>query len=904
MKDRLSIHIENGQSDVREAVTILRNGGTASQSGLVGITNATYNPNTGSPVLPQTIFNVQATGDSTVRFSSGPSKSYRSSIELLGNGNNRASGLHICYNPALDDAFVVGPGYYGYGDFCVNPNAVDNPVVDFSLIRASGVNGAEFSHITISERGYVAIGLTKVNTTRRVYPNAPLTIAYSCAGHQDSGTISMHEQASSPTTHSDFGKIYVKPYSVGGRTQALYFKDDGGNETNLVLNQDLEPTDSLDGLIYGDVFGNTYGGWYTPATRAGDSNTRHNTAYGYGAGYSLGELAGQTECNTLVGYLTGSGLKQPNNNTIIGCKSFIREANTSAAIGGNRNIILGDNNLNNVQGNSTINDVILIGRNLFSNELPDNGSLSIGFGTSPLLEGNLLSNRYLTINDGYFSIFSDGSTEFKVYQDFDVPFNRHRYNINIIDYNRGGLSYGQDSLRFNFSNSAGLTNTLFQLDPRGNPLANNPSYTIPSPIVPFAQLDGDFRLRGAIRFQDGTSLSGLADFELVPTAGTSGVNKIFQSSNDTNYFVLNYSSLSLAGSLSNNIRTDNTFVAVQLDGVSSSKVGKMSLQGLADYISSGVSSIAENCNVLISNPENELNVNTAVNARSVMIGCDVAFGCSGQYNSIMIGSYAGANATVSNPTLTTPFNNIFIGPSAGEGSNNTSYAVCLGTSAGKNSDNAQECIFIGSSAGLDSTLNNSIGIGKNALRGGTSASEGGTGNIEIVAGLNDSERFFYNPVNLALSNRIAINKTVAGRMDYRNISIGDARLSPTAPLEARYSDSVGHSNNPTLGGKKVIQSWYCNDTLVAYMNCDGNIINNTSNTSPLFVEGKTTTTLAAASSISNPTTATLQIYQNGVATTSNILITNRDTNLGPIASNTYVVAIKLGNEYRPIWVSC
>ena len=41
MKDRLSIHVENGQSRVFEAVTVLRNGGTASLSGLVGITNQT-----------------------------------------------------------------------------------------------------------------------------------------------------------------------------------------------------------------------------------------------------------------------------------------------------------------------------------------------------------------------------------------------------------------------------------------------------------------------------------------------------------------------------------------------------------------------------------------------------------------------------------------------------------------------------------------------------------------------------------------------------------------------------------------------------------------------------------------------------------------------------------------------
>jgi hypothetical protein len=417
-----------------------------------------------------------------------------------------------------------------------------------------------------------------------------------------------------------------------------------------------------------------------------------------------------------------------------------------------------------------------------------------------------------------------------------------------------------------------------------------------------AKVSGNLIVTKSIVFQDGTSLSGLSSFELIPTFGTSGVNKTFQASNNSNYFTLNYSSLGLAGSVSNNIRTDNTFVAVQLDGTNSSKMGKMSLQGLADYVSSGISSIAENCNVLISNPENELNVNTSANARSVMIGCDVAFGSSGQYNSIMIGSYAGANATVSNPTLSTPFSNIFIGPSAGEGSNNTAYAVCIGDSAGKNSDSAQDCVFIGNSAGLDSSLTSSVGIGKFALKGTPSAGEGGTGNIEIVAGINDNQRLFSNPADLALSNRLAINKVIAGRTDLRNISIGDARLTPTAPLEVRYDDTVGHSGNPTVSGNKVLQSWYCNNNMVAYMSCSGHVISTTASVNPLFVEGILFDNFGPAT-ISSPSSGRLTVYENGISAGRSVYVTNRDSNL-TLVVNKYVVAIKLGNEYRPIWVSC
>jgi hypothetical protein len=511
--------------------------------------------------------------------------------------------------------------------------------------------------------------------------------------------------------------------------------------------------------------------------------------------------------------------------------------------------------------------------------------LAIGVGASPLVVGNVSqNNKFLTILDGYFSVRQSESSEFKISTEYDNSgFEREIINFDVIDYN-ATTNPAKDKLSFNFINATGLRNTLFELDPMGSS----------------GTLYGNLKLTGSIVFQDGTSLSGLSSFELIPT---SGVNKTFQASNNSNYFTLNYSSLGLAGSVSNNIRTDNTFVAVQLDGTNSSKMGKMSLQGLADYVSSGMSSIAENCNVLISNPENELNVNTSANARSVMIGCDVAFGSSGQYNSIIIGSYAGANATVSNPTLSTPFNNIFIGPSAGEGSNNTAYAVCIGTSAGKNSDSSQDCVFIGNSAGLDSSLTSSVGIGKFALKGTPSAGEGGTGNIEIVAGIDDNQRLFSNPADLALSNRLAINKVIAGRTDLRNISIGDARLTPTAPLEVRYNDTVGHSGNPTVSGNKVLQSWYCNNNMVAYMSCSGHVVSTTASISPLFVEGILAENFTPVTGIAIPQSGLLTVYENGISAGRSVYVTNRDSKLNLVV-NTYVVAIKLGNEYRPIWVSC
>jgi hypothetical protein len=892
MKDRLSVHIENGQSDVREAVTVLRNGGTPTQSGLVGITNAAYDPDTGSPYIPETIFNIQSTGDSNVRFSSGPSKDYRSSLELLGVGNTRASGLHFSYDPQFDDSYIDADTGYGTYEPCVNPNGTDKTVADFSLIRPSGTEGMEFSHISLSERGYVSIGLTRVHEQRHFEANAPLTIAYVCDGHQDSGTISIHQQASEPTTHTNFGKVYVKPYSVGGRSQALYFKDDSGFETNLVLSQDLDPTTSTDGLIYGDTFGNTYGGWYTPSVRTGTLELQTNTFYGYGAGASIG-LGSLSTRSTLIGYHAGSGLSESNRNTVVGHESLY---NYSTVTDG---VIIGPGNLNNTSedvNGDPIEDIILIGTDLFVNDVPDTGVLAIGQGSNPLVLGNIRSNKHFSVNDAYFSVLDQNSTEFKISSSFDSVFSRHTFSVDIIDYNENGSDYGNDNLKFNFVNEDGLSNTLFQLDPRGGPLTNTPTYQAPASTTPYAQLDADFKLRGAIRFQDGTSLSGIADFEILPTFGTSGINKSLDVSSSTNYFVLDYSSLALAGSVSSDIQSDNTYVAVQLDGSSSSNIGKLSLQGLSNYISSGNSSIAENCNVLITNSENQSEVNTSANSRTVMIGCDVAYGVSGQLNSVIIGSDAGSNSTVSNPSLATPFNNVWIGPYAGAESNDTSYSICIGANAGRDSDDAQETVFIGNSAGQYSSLSRSIGIGKNALRGELSESEGGVGNIEIVAGIDDSQRMFYDAANLALSNRIAINNTIAGRLDNRNISIGDARLSPTAPLEVR-RDTVIHGDN----GNDYIQAWYCDDVLVAHIDCDGSFTT-TSSTERIegFING---TELQSSATMGVPTSGKLSVYVDGAATGTEYWITNRDSNL-TISNGTYVIATLMGTEYRPIWVSC
>ena len=887
MKDRLSIHLDNGQSEIFEAVTVLRNGGTVGQSGLVGITNNKRANKSATPHLPETILNVQSTGDSNIRFSSGPSKDYRSSIELLGVGNTRASGFHISYDPKDDDAFITRKGYYDYTDLCVEANAEDKVVVDFSLIRPSGCCGMEFSHLSMSERGYIGIGVTRRHQERLWAPNAPLTIAYWCDDMCDSGTISMHEQACKPTINSDYGKIYVKPWTeISPHTQALFFVDDNGKETNLIQKQDISPLRSTDGLIFGHNC-NTYGGWYTPKTRAYDSDKSSNTYYGWGAGFSLSD-AGTVDCNTLVGCKAGSGLtpSNSNKNTVVGCKSLTGW--TSAE----RNTIIGAEIATG--GNDEfggMDDSILIGRDLYQSSLPEDQTLAIGIGTTPLVSGKLITNRQLSINDARLSISND-----------QVNFTFKNVSaggsddcvIDIIDETLGGSNTAKSNLSFDFTNNDGVSSRLFVLDPNGCKCVNTPTYAEPPACRPFAELDGDFKLCGAIRFQDGTSLSGLKEFELIPSFGTSGVNKKFITGIDKNAYVLDYSKLQLAGNASSNIRTDNTFVAVQLDGTTSSNVGKMSLQGLADYITEGQSSIAENCNVLIANAEAELNVNTAGISRSVMIGCDVAQFASGWKNAVILGADAGSNAVTTNANLSLDKSVVFIGHRAGNNADNITHAVFIGEDAGRNSK-ANESVFIGLNAGEGSNSKESIGIGTFALTnmGGTDCQR----NIEIAAGLSDSERLLHKSrISENTSNKLVIQQLIAGDHSKRNLSIGDAVLDPDAPLSVR-RDLVVHAGN----GNNFIQTWYCDDTLVASLDCEGNF--NTSGSSNT-VEGLLTSPMSApATSADAYEEATMDVYKDGAFTGTSLTIRNRDKSL-TASAGVFVVVQKIGSEYRPVWVGC
>ena len=782
-----------------------------------------------------------------------------------------------------DQCTAGGGGPTGaYGDFfigeeenqCVDAGSFDKTVVDFSMVRAAGRQGFEFGHISLSERGYVGIGLTKANDTRKFDPNSPLTINYACDGHRDSGTIALRAQATSPNENGNYGKLYVKPYINGTLTQALFFQDDAGNETNLILAQELFPNDSTDGLIYCDLNNNTYGGWGTPRYRIQKNNITGNTLYGVATGFEIIDSI-QADCNTMVGYSVGSGLEQySSRNTVVGCESL------SHYIAGSDNVVMGVKNLyKNGSAAGSVNNCILVGNNLGDNNELDDGTLQIGFGSNPLIQGVCDgSDKNLTINDGYFSIINTNDTALKLYSDYN---GRWENIIDVIDEDNVSTEV---PLLINFSGRTGASKTLFTIDPQGQERTNDPDY---QGTFQFAQFDSDLRLQGAIRFQDGTSLSGISEFNTLPVAGTSGINIILdaQANPATNRFVLDFSELLLAGDVATEeVGTTNTFVSVQVDGTDSSLVGKMSLAGLAAVLlpEDFDPSISENCNVVTTNQENRVLINTSKNSSSVMIGCNVATAATGWKSSVIIGNEAGQNATTPNVGLSVDTAAVLIGYRAGYDIDNVENIICIGTEAGQGADTATGSTFIGSKAGKNTRYNNSVGIGENAL---SNPAYLGSNNIEIVAGFGENDSLMSVAGNV--SDRLNIQNTIAGNTSTKNISIGRARLIPEAPLEVR-RDADEHSGNPN----NFIQSWHCDGTVVAAMECDGSL-------SGTFVEGVLDGNLSAAGGINSETTQTLSVHVNGMDTGLNVVVTNRDSNYSK-TSGSYLLAVKIAGEYRPL----
>ena len=849
--DRFSIRTISGSgsnfnNNEREIFTALR-------SGNVGISNIQA-----SSVIPQTLFNVQSSGECAVRFSSSGINNTR--LQLLGNTNVLASGFELKYI-TLNKILNYSGGYSN-----------DDPLLDFSLIFPSGNTFIDDTFLSVSENGYIAIGQPQISGQRIFKPNAPLTISHNTPS---SGTLSLRAQSSAPPNTSGFIKIYGKPLTVGSsQFHSMFFIDGSGNEFNVIRN----PNNTTENLLYGDNQGNTYGGYFCPVFRPTD-NCVGNTALGYAAlsgvttgseNVAIGQFAGQSVTsngyNVFIGANAGKSFNSGYGNTIVGANAY-----SSNSVNGSNNVIIGWSNL--YQTSSSASNVIAIGTELSQSAAVANYSLLIGFGTNPLITGSLgNSNRSFNIKNGTLGVLGPNDEQQLLITTIDEG-SKYVTAIQIKDDQTSSINEGYLSLRFLDQNN--YSRTLMDFDFSSNPMTSSGNFEVATPERPYASISGDLRLLGAIRFANGTSIEdGNVDVEL------------------------NFIDLPNALDTPNTITTTNSYLAMSVPSGDSDYVGRITLQAISDYVGSGFAAVSNNCNHIWSNAENSINKTN--NSESVFIGCNVAVGATGWKNAVMIGTEAGVGATTPNNSLATDTACIFIGYRAGRNADNTDNCVFVGENAGYNSLNASNSIFIGQNAGLDASFTNSIGFGENALRGSGGVIETGARNIEIVTGLLDNQRLMYS--GWSLSDRLNIQNTIAGHTERRRISIGHATLNPDAVLSVRKNDIIlGHASS------EYIQTWWCNNTIVAAIDCDGNFIGssgiNGSGISLDTIEGIMMEPISAPLNPYTPTSGLIQIKNDLWDDVNQVYIFNRDPSLS-IPDCAYVIATKINGTYRPTWVSC
>lgn len=911
-KERISIHLNPEYTlEIKEAFTI------TNPSGFVGVTNwyrpsgSSFGPAASLPLLPDTLFHIQGTGanNSTMRISPYPTadrpfstsiEEYRSKIELGANNSLR---------PKITIQQETSP--IGVAD-SVHQLGRDKFEI-FSICGPTDSNGKYVSFFENS-RGAINLGTVSINGFEGadkeylVGPNTASlmasTVVIGASGNASrSGTLALREQAHSPSATDHFGKLYVKPYkpqASSAQTQALFFRDDAGNEFNLVQADSDHKADH----VYGDQYGNTYAGWFSPRLRISSSSIRNNSYFGYG----IDRIAGSD--NVVLGYQASSGCTG-NSNVVIGSEGFTNLLNSD------NNVVIGSRNLFSALAQTeSLSNSIIIGNSLFYNqEPPENYTLAIGVEGSPLVTGLLKgSNRDLTI------LSSDSEdTRFKLkknYFDYNVgvTFNDDRHVVSFGSQDYISVRQSRSMLSMRFLNKNGSSQTLVDYDPSGV-IEVTPTWSTPEFKRPTVSVSGDIRVLGDLRFADGTSISSTSSIRQDIPLANSGLRRSIV--DNVYYWGLDFDNVPLAINQVATIKPSESYVITDLD--SSNGLGKMSLTALGAYITSGSASFAENCNAMFTNPDNFSLVSTSLNSNSVFVGCDVAANATGWKHGVFIGTEAGKDSTTNNAGLTSDTACVYIGLQAGHSASNTDNSVFIGNSAGKNADSSIKSVFIGAGAGQNSTNANSIGIGSHALEGELSKAEGGQRNIEIVAGFDDSQRLMYTSGNLG--NRLNIQNTIAGNTKTPSISIGKATLTPEAPLEVIRSTT---DSNYSLGHTDPnIQKWINNDRTSARVNSSGHFIQTTRSTNhdtePDSVveswygnhEGFMNDYIYAPTSFNSPTSGwmTTMSYEAGMGTDRKILVVNRDTQLnihghGAVGGAAYVVTMLVNGEHRPIYVSC
>jgi hypothetical protein len=413
--------------------------------GTFGITN--LNPNAGAK-LPATALNVRSANNAVGRFTAENQASTKAAIQLLGGLNCLKDGLEVAYyngSGLADISMYDDSGRYPF--FTFYPNKT------LGLFTASGTQAPNNDMFTLGD------------------------------GFNDGALISFHENGKTITSRSNHAKLYAKQKIAQSQSHSLFMTDGSGNIYDLVIN----PLNVTDGRgLYTDVRGNTFGGLYSPKQRVNIPSAFRNTTLGSGALFDLSS----GDDNSIFGVNSASGITSGNRNTVIGSN------NARSITNGNNNVVLGQNSFNNTANSSSFN--IIIGTNGVGDSTSGNYRFTVGHGNVLLLDGVTGPNntqKFLSMPNGGRFLLNDSTNT-------DILQFRANY-IDVVDL--GGNDYPNNTLTFTFSGNNYAE--LLSLNHAANPMTNTVSYFPPTAPRPYITLQGDLRLRGAIRFSDATSLS-------------------------------------------------------------------------------------------------------------------------------------------------------------------------------------------------------------------------------------------------------------------------------------------------------------------------------------------------------------------------------------------------------------
>lgn len=435
--------------------------------GIVGITNLTPNSEN---TLPDTALNIRSSNNAVGRFAAENEASTIAALQLVGGSNCLQDGFEASY---LNGSGLADISMYVDSGKSVFFRFYDNETL--GLFTSSGSKPTVKDMLTMGD------------------------------AFNSNALISMYENNQAVGPRTNHAKIYVKSKVRPKQTHSVYVTDGGANLHDLIVN----PYDVTDARgLYTDPSGNTFGGLYCPDRRDDlTGGVFRNTAIGSGALFNI--ISGDD--NTIFGTNAGSGITGGARNNIFGSNS------ANAITNGNDNIIIGHNSFRNTLSSSSRN--ILIGNNIGSG-VNNSDNFILGQDSRVLLEGKLgptNAQKYLAMPSGGRFMVNDST-------DTDSLQIRANY-IDVID--RAGSDYPNNTLAFTFSGNN--SSELFRLNHAANPMTNTPTYRIPTPARPYAEVVGDIRVRGAIRFSDFTSVdsaSFLTDIDVLESGLISANNSI------------------------------------------------------------------------------------------------------------------------------------------------------------------------------------------------------------------------------------------------------------------------------------------------------------------------------------------------------------------------------------------